>query len=191
VASAVSTIILVIIAAVLAGFATSYVIGIVGRAWVGGSMDILYIEIRSVSDDEHIVTIFFRNGLASPAYMKLEIRNVFPRASMFCPDAKQIPLPGSSQPQPTSPQPPRYTPTLPAPPLPEPGSDRIFPQESGYSEASGSSDYEIAIEISPSSSGSVSCIVKGTLIPLPSGIISYRVAGESTYREASARIIYR
>jgi len=184
VASAVSTIILVVAAAVLAGFATSYVIGIVGRAWVGGSMDILYIEIRSVSDYEHIVTIFFRNGLASPAYMKPEIRNVFPQTSMFCPDAKPMPIPGSSQPQP-------ITPTIPAPPLPEPDFDRIFPQESGYSEASGSSGYEIAIEISPSSSGSVSCIAKGTLIPLPSGIISYRAAGESTYREASARIIYR
>jgi hypothetical protein len=189
-ASAVNTIILVIIAAVLAGFATSYVIGIVGRAWVGGSIDIPYIEIRSVSDDEHIVTIFFRNGLASPAYLKPEIRNVFPHANMFCPDTKPIPL-GSSQPQPTPPQPPIYTPIIPAPPIPEPDSDRIFPQGSGYSEAFGSSGYEIAIEIPPSSSGSVSCIARGTLIPLPSGIISYRAAGENTYREISTRIIYR
>ncbi len=190
-ASAVSTIILVVVAAVLAGFATSYVIGIVGRAWVGGSMDILYIEIRSVSDDEHIVTVFFRNGLASPVYLKPEIRNMFPQASMFCPDAKQIPLPGSLQPQPTSPRPPTYTPTLPAPQPPEPDSDRIFPQVSEYSEVSGSSGYEIAIEIPSSISGSVSCIAKGALIPLPSGIISYRVAGENTYREASTTIIYR
>jgi hypothetical protein len=169
-------------AAVLAGFATSYVIGIVGRAWVGGSMDILYIEIRSVSDDAHIVTIFFRNGLASPVYLKPEIRNVFPQASMFCPDAKQIPLPGSILP----------TRPIPIPTFPPPDLGRVIsPQESGYSESSGYSGYEIAIEIPPSSSGSISCIVKGTLVPLPSGIISYRAAGENTYREASARIIYR
>jgi hypothetical protein len=182
VASAVNTIILVVVAAVLAGFATSYVIGIIGRAWVGGSMDILYIEIRSVSDDEHIVTIFFRNGLASPAYLKPEIRNVFPQASMFCPDAKQIPIPGSSQPQPTF--------SIPVPPSPDLGGV-ISPQGSGYSELSGYSGYETVIEIPSSSSGSISCIAKGTLIPLPSGIISYRAAGENTYREISARIIYR